>query len=73
MVGQGLVVAPCLANDKDIFARRALEDIVGDAAVLFQRFGGQGLCGLKRLGEFSFLRLEEAVQSNQWLLLLISY
>ena len=69
MVCQGLVVTPCLANEKDVFASRAFEDIIGNAAVLFQRFGGQGLCGYKRLGKFSFRRLEETVQSNQCMLL----
>ena len=58
MIGEAGLVLPRFAEHEDAGARGALENIVGDAAGMGERFADESLRGGDRLGVAAFLGLE---------------
>ena len=64
MIGEAGLVLPRFAEHEDAGARGALENIVGDAAGMGERFADESLRGGDRLGVAAFLGLEETVETD---------
>ena len=58
------LIGPRFANHEHVGARGALEGVVGNAACVLTRSGGQGQGGLEGFFVLTLVGLEETVQSQ---------
>ena len=60
---EGVGVGPSFADEEHVGARGALEDVVGDATLVLQGAGGEGLGGLEGGGAALGADLNENVEA----------